>query len=83
MVERDKRRSKVDKHAYRGLLLGYTATEKNICYLDLDSGLVETSHDEAWFLHSSKLPAAAQMLFNLGYMDVTILMMMTVPLLHL
>jgi len=63
-----KRRSKLDKHAYRGLFLGYTATDKNIRYLDLDSGLVKTSHhcvfDEAWYLHSSNRPPAAQMLFN-------------------
>lgn len=69
-----KRRSKLDRHDYRGIFLGYTATDKNIRYLDLDSGTVKSSHhvvfDEAWYLHPSNRPPSAQHLFNLGYIDV-------------
>ena len=46
------RRSKLDKHDFKGIFLGYTATDQNIVYLDLDSGVVKCSHhvefDEAW-----------------------------------
>jgi hypothetical protein len=60
---------KLDKHNFKGIFLGYTATNQNIVYLDLDSGLVKQNHhaqfDEAWFLQDS-LPPAAQLLYNLG-----------------
>jgi hypothetical protein len=46
------RRCKLDLHDYTGIFLGYTATDKNIRYLDIESGVVKTSHhatfDEAW-----------------------------------
>jgi hypothetical protein len=49
--------------------LGYTATDQNIEYLDLDSGVVKASHhaqfDEAWYLQPS-CPPAAQLLYDLG-----------------
>ncbi len=49
--------------------MGYTATDQNIKYLDLDSGIVKTSHhaqfDEAWYLQPSR-PPAAQLLYDLG-----------------
>jgi hypothetical protein len=49
--------------------LGYTATDQNIVYLDLDSGVVKSSHpaqfDEAWYLQSSR-PPVAQLLYDLG-----------------
>ena len=49
--------------------MGYTATDQNIVYLDLDSGVVKTSHhsqnDEAWYLQPSP-PPAAQLLYDLG-----------------
>jgi len=64
-----KRRSKLDRHDFKGLFLGYTATDKNIVYLDLDSGMVKRSHhaqfDEAWYLQASR-PPAAQLLYDLG-----------------
>ncbi len=60
---------KLDKHDFKGIFLGYTATDQNIVYLDLDSGLVKQSHhaqfDEAWFLQDS-CPPAAQLLYDLG-----------------
>jgi hypothetical protein len=53
---------KLDKHNFKGIFLDYTATDQNIVYLDLDSGLVKQSHhaqfDEAWFLQDSRPPAA-------------------------
>ena len=67
-----KRRSKLDRHDFKGLFLGYTATDQNIVYLDLDSGVVKRSHhaqfDEAWYLQDSR-PPAAQLLFDLGVTD--------------
>ncbi len=61
--------SKLDRHDFKGLFLGYTATDQNIIYLDLDSGRVKTSHhaqfDEAWYLQPSH-PPAAQLLYDLG-----------------
>jgi hypothetical protein len=45
---------KLNKHDFKGIFLGYTATDHNIVYLDLDLGLVKQIHhaqfDEAWFL---------------------------------
>ena len=67
-----KRRSKLDRHDFKGLFLGYTATDQNIVYLDLDSGTVKRSHhaqfDEAWYLQASR-PPAAQLLYDLGVTD--------------
>ncbi len=49
-----KRCSKLDCHDFKGVFIGYTATDQNIVYLDLDSGVAKTSHhaqfDEAWYL---------------------------------
>ena len=46
------RRCKLDRHDFTGIFLGYTATDQNILYLDLDSGIVKSCHhaifDEAW-----------------------------------
>jgi hypothetical protein len=51
------RRSKLDRHDFKGIFLGYSATDNNIVYLDLDSGVVKRSHhakfDEAWYLQQS------------------------------
>ncbi len=62
-------RSKLDRHDFKGVFLGYTATDQNIIYLDLDSGVVKSSHhvqyDEAWYLQSIR-PPAAQLLYDLG-----------------
>jgi hypothetical protein len=50
-------RAKLDHHDFSGIFLGYTSTDQNIIYLDLDSGLVKRSHhatfDEAWYLQPS------------------------------
>jgi hypothetical protein len=51
------RRSKLDRHDFRGIFLGYALTDQNILYLDIDTGLVKRSHhaqfDEAWYLQPS------------------------------
>ena len=56
------RRSKLDRHDFTGIFLGYTASDHNIHYLDMDSGLVKSSHhavfDEAWYMHPHRPPAA-------------------------
>ncbi len=38
------RRSKLDRHDFTGIFLGCTASDHNIRYLDMESGLVKTSH---------------------------------------
>ncbi|KAL7538057.1 LOW QUALITY PROTEIN: hypothetical protein ACHAXR_008252 [Thalassiosira sp. AJA248-18] len=67
-----KRRAKLDRHDFRGIFLGYTATDHNIRYIDLDSGLVKSCHhavyDEAWYLQPSR-PPAAQLLYDLGLVE--------------
>ena len=59
----------MDQHDFTGIFIGYTATDNNITYIDLDSGLVKTSHhaqfNEAWYLQDSR-PPAAQLLYDLG-----------------
>ncbi len=56
------RRCKLDRHDFTGVFLGYTATNKNILYLDLDLGVVKSCHhaifDEAWYMQPSRPPAA-------------------------
>jgi hypothetical protein len=63
------RSGKLDHNNFTGIFLGFTATDHNIYYLDLESGLVKCSHhthfDEAWYLQPSHLPAA-QLLYDLG-----------------
>jgi hypothetical protein len=63
------RRCKPDRHNFTGIFLGYTTTDQNIIYLDLDSGIVKSCHhavfDEAWYLQQT-LPPAAQLLYDLG-----------------
>ncbi len=63
------RRVKLDCHDFTGIFLGYTATDQNIVYLDLDSGIVKHGHhatfDEAWCLQPAR-PPAAQLLDDLG-----------------
>jgi hypothetical protein len=53
------RRCKLDRHDFTGIFLGYTATDQNITYLDLDSSIVKTCHhavfDEAWYLQPTRL----------------------------
>jgi hypothetical protein len=66
------RRSKLDKHDFTGLFLGYTSTDQNIRYLDLKSGTTKSCHhatfDEAWYLQDNR-PPAAQLLYHLGLED--------------
>ena len=63
------RRGKLDRHDFKGIFLGYTATDNNIVYLDLNSGVVKRCHhaqfDEAWYLQSSR-PPTAQLLYSIG-----------------
>jgi hypothetical protein len=69
MKRTGKRRGKLDRHDFKGIFLNYTTTDHNIVYIDLDSGLVKTSHhaqfDVVWYLQA-KWPPAVQLLFNLG-----------------
>jgi len=61
--------SKLDRHDFRGIFLGYASTDKNIIYLDIDTGLVKRSHhaqfDEVRYLQPSR-PPAAQLMYDLG-----------------
>ena len=49
------RRAKLDQHAFNGIFIGYTATDANIRYIDMHSGIVKPSHhavfDKCWFHH--------------------------------
>ena len=64
------RRAKLDKHDFRGIFLGYSASDQNIRYLDLDSGITKVSHhavfNEAWYSCSHNRPPTAQFLYDLG-----------------
>jgi hypothetical protein len=64
-----RRQSKLDRHDFTGIFVGYTATDDNIRYIDVDSGVVKTSHhavfDEAWYLQPAR-PPMAQLLFDMG-----------------
>jgi hypothetical protein len=55
------RQSKLNCHDFKGIFLGYMATDQNIVYLDLDLGVVKCSHhaqlDEAWYLQPTCPPA--------------------------
>ncbi len=52
-----------------GIILGYMASDHNIRYLDLESGIVKEIHhavfDEAWYMQPHR-PPTAQLLYNLG-----------------
>ena len=64
-----KRRAKLDRQDFTGIFVGYTATDDNIRYVDVTTGLVKSSHhavfDEAWYLQPAR-PPAAQLLFEMG-----------------
>jgi hypothetical protein len=49
--------SKLVRHDFTGIFIGYSALDHNITYIDLDSGLVKSSHhaqfDKAWYLQES------------------------------
>ena len=63
------RQCKLDHHDFTGIFLGYTATDQNITYLDLNSGIVKSCHhavfDKAWY-HQPTCPPVAQLLYDLG-----------------
>jgi hypothetical protein len=63
------RQCKLYRQDFTGIFLVYTATDQNIIYLDLDSGVVKSCHhavfDEAWYLQPTR-PPAAQLLYDLG-----------------
>ena len=67
--ESHKRRAKLDMNDFRGIFLGYTATNENIRYIDLDNGRVKTCHhatfDESWYMQPMR-PPAPQLLYDLG-----------------
>lgn len=64
-----KRDAKLDLHAFHGVFIGYTATDKNVRYIDINSGLVKSCHhavfDEAWYTQPRR-PPTAQLLYSLG-----------------
>ena len=72
MKRTGKRRSKLDCHDFTGIFLGYTATDENIGYVDVNTRMVKTSHhaifDEAWYLQP-KRPPFSQMLYDVGLED--------------
>ena len=57
------RRGKLDRHNFKGIFLDYTATDNNIVYLDLNSGVVKPFHhaqfNEVWYLQSSRPPCGS------------------------
>ena len=63
------RPAKLGHHTFKGIFIGYTATDKNVRYIDLDSGMVKSSHhavfDEAWYTQEER-PPTAQLLYTLG-----------------
>ncbi len=63
------RPAKLDKHHFDGIFLGFSATDANIRYLDLNSGRLKICHhayfDESWYLQATR-PPAAQLLYDLG-----------------
>ena len=79
------RRCKLDQHDFTGIFLGYTATDQNITYLNLDSGIVKSCHhavfDEAWYLQLTR-PPAAHLLYDLGLDAEDESMTVTGPLHH-
>jgi hypothetical protein len=64
-----KRRSKLDRHNFTGIFVGYTATDENIHHIDVNTRIEKSSHhaifDEAWYLQKRR-PPFAQMLYDAG-----------------
>jgi hypothetical protein len=52
-----KQRAKLNHHHFDGIFIGYTATDQNIRYIDVTSGVVKRLHhavfNEAWYLQPS------------------------------
>ncbi len=76
-------RCKLDLHNFTGIFLGYTATNQNIVYLDMTTGIVKSCHhmvfDEAWYLQPTQ-PPAAQPLYNLDLEAETDFILLDSPL---
>jgi hypothetical protein len=64
-----KRQSKLDRHDFTVIFIGYTATDENIRYVDVNCRIIKTTHhaifDEAWY-HQPRRPPFAQMLYDVG-----------------
>jgi hypothetical protein len=60
---------KLNRHDFTGIFLGYTATDRNIVYLNVTLGIVKSCHhaifDKVWYLQPTR-PPAAQLLYDLG-----------------
>jgi hypothetical protein len=60
--------AKLDYPHFDGIFIGYTTTDQNIWYIDVNSGLVKRSHhavfDEAWYLQPL-WTLAVQLLYDL------------------
>eukprot|EP00804_Cyclotella_cryptica_P024685 CCRYP_001671-RA/>CCRYP_001671-RA protein AED:0.29 eAED:-0.05 QI:0/0/0/0.33/1/1/3/0/660 len=54
-----KRKSKLNRHDFTGIFIGYTATDDNIRYIDVQSGVVKASH-HAVFDEACEAPAPKQ-----------------------
>ena len=68
------RKAKLDHHVSSGIFLGFTATDKNVRYIDMKSGKIKVGthviFDEAHMTTPSEhTPLAAQTLQRLGYQD--------------
>jgi hypothetical protein len=61
--------AKLYHYHFDGIFIGFTATDQNIRYIDVNSGVVKHSHhavfDEAWYFQPSH-PPATQLLYELG-----------------
>ena len=64
--------AKLDHHDFTGIFLGLTATASNVWYIDINTGIIKTSHhavlDEAWYLQIYCSPTS-QLLYDLGLMS--------------
>jgi hypothetical protein len=77
------RHAKFDRHNFTSIFLGYTATNQNVLYNDVNFSRVKSTHhaffDKAWYMQESR-PPAAQLLFDCGV--VTPEDLMRILLLH-
>jgi hypothetical protein len=74
---------KLDQHDFTDIFLGYTATDQNIIYLELNSMIVKTCHhaifNEAWYLQPTR-SLTAQLHYDLGLEAETDFMLVNGPL---
>lgn len=68
------RPAKLDRHTFRGVFLGYTATDLNVRYYDLTSGRIKIARhvvfDEAHYMSQTR-PPGPQFLYDLGIEDLS------------